>query len=312
MGLRVAFQMDAPERLNPKSDSTLMLIEEAVARGHQCFWYHPSQLTWHAGTLNAPLTHIHVHMQSSPWLTLGEAAMHSLADVDVVWIRQDPPYDMAYLTATYLLEQLPSNVRIFNHPSGIRNAPEKLSPLQFHRFLPPTLISHVRSEIENFMETHRDIVAKPLYGFGGHSVFRFKAGDSNLEVFLEHIREQSPIAWMWQAFVPEVAKGERRIILMDGEVVSIFGREPHAGSIRANMRVGGTPVKAELTPKQAEICAALAPFLKQQGLFFAGIDVIGDTLTEINVTSPTGLRASQGLYGHNLAARFWDTIEQSS
>jgi len=306
MAMRIAFQMDAPKGLNPRSDSTLMLIEEAQKRGHHCLCYHPSQLIWESGVLRAPLTPIRVDMQANAWLQLGDTAITPLAEMDIIWMRQDPPYDMHYLTATYLLEQLP--VRVLNHPTGVRNAPEKLSPLRFSQFLPPTLITTEDAAIYEFAATHRDVVAKPLYGFGGHSIFRFKQGDGNLEVFLEHSRAQSPIPWMWQAFVPEVAKGERRIILLEGEVAAVFGRQPHEGSIRANMRVGGTPVKAEITPMQAEICATVAPYLREGGLFFVGLDVIGDYLTEINVTSPTGMRAVAALYGKNLAAEIWDRL----
>jgi glutathione synthase len=306
--INIAFQIDEPRSLKPQGDSSLMLIEEACLRGYNCWHYHPSQLSWRAGELAAPLTPITVDMRRDDWLQLGEAQLMPLVQMQAIWVRQDPPYDMHYLTATYLLEQLPKTVQIFNDPAGLRNAPEKLSPLQFGEFIAPTLISSDEAVIADFIAEHREVVAKPLYGFGGHSVFRFKQGDANIAVFLEHIRGVDNLPWMWQAFLPEVAKGERRILLVDGEVAGIFGREPEQGSIRANMRVGGTPVAAELTAGQAAICAAIKPYLQQQKLFFAGIDVIGDYLTEINVTSPTGLRAAQRLYGVNIAALIWDKI----
>lgn len=303
--MRIAFQMDAPAGLKPATDTTLMLIQEACTRGHSCFWYHPSRLSWREGELLAPLASIAVDAEAR--LTLGEETTTSLAQMDCAWIRQDPPYDMGYLTATWLLERL--SIPIYNHPTGIRNAPEKLSALRFAQCMPPTLISGDEEAVLAFAATHGDIVAKPLYGFGGHSVFRFKQGDGNLITFLEHLRTERSVPWMWQTFLPAVAQGERRIILVDGEVAAIFGRQPASGSIRANMRVGGSAVKAEITPAQVEICAALAPMLRENGLFFVGLDVIGDALIEINVTSPTGLRAAQGLYGVNLAATMWDKIE---
>jgi glutathione synthase len=216
---------------------------------------------------------------------------------------------MAYITATHLLEHLSGDVLVVNDPAGVRNAPEKLSILQFAEFLPPTLIGTDPDAIAAFAETHAAVVAKPLYGYGGRAVFKFSRGDRNLETLLEQWREHSLEPLMWQAFLPEVKSGDRRILMIDGEVASVFGRTPESGSIRANMRVGGTPVKAELSGQQLKITNALKPFLKAQGLLLVGVDCIGDYLTEINVTSPTGFRAADALYGTHLAATFWDAVE---
>ena len=306
MGTRVAFQMDAPARINPAGDSTLALIEEAANRGMACYHYEPHQLQWCEGVLRAPLAPITVDMSHPNGMVLGEATMTPLSEMDVIWVRQEPPYDMGYLTSTWLLDSLPEKVRVVNRPSGLRNLPEKLSSLHHAGFMPPTLISRDDDAVHAFTAHHGDIIAKPLYGFGGHSVFRFKKGDGNLDTFLEHIRQQDHLPWMWQAFLPDVSQGERRIILVNGEVAGIFGRIPEDGSIRSNMRVGGTPVAAEITPRQQEICATVGPMLKNEGIVFCGLDVIGDTLIEMNITCPTGLRAIETLYGRSVASDIWD------
>ena len=305
----VAVQMDHPTRLNPVGDSTFMLIEEAARRMHRVFFYEASQLSWCNGELTAPLAPITIARDATPVWALGEAKTQSLQGVDVILMRQDPPFDMSYITATHLLEQIKSHVLIVNDPQGVRNAPEKLSILPFARFMPPTLISRDPAEIHKFADAQGTIVAKPLYGFGGRSVFKLTAGESNIDTLIEHWGEQSREPLMWQQFRPEVSNSDKRILFMDGEVVGVFGRTPADGSIRANMRVGGQPIATDLSSRQQEICTALAPFLKHQGLMLAGIDVIGDYLTEINVTSPTGLRAAEKLYGVNLAATFWDKVE---
>lgn len=310
MPLRIAIQMDHPSRLNPLSDTTFMLIEEAARRGHEVTFYEAGDLSWRAGEVVAPLAPITLDMQHTPAWALSAPVVQSLHNIDVVLMRQDPPFHMGYITATHLLEQLLPDVAVWNNPTAVRNAPEKLSILGFAQYMPPTLISRNPTEIHNFAAQHKAVVAKPLYGFGGRSVYKFDAGDSNVETLLEQWSELSPEPLMWQAFLPEVAAEDKRILFIDGEVAAVFGRVPEEGSIRANMRVGGTPKQTELTPKQQEICAALKPFLKAQGLMLAGVDVIGDYLTEINVTSPTGLRAAQRLYGLNLAATFWDAVEK--
>ncbi len=307
--MKIAFQLDHPSRLNPHTDTSLMLLEEAARRGHTCFFYEASQLSWREGELTAPLAPLALNMNTQPMWQLGEAVTQNLKRMDVVLMRQDPPFDMGYITATHLLEQLSPSVLVLNDPASVRNAPEKLSILPFSRFMPPTLISIDPLAIHAFAATHGALVAKPLYGYGGRSVFKLSARDANIETLIEHWSERSREPLMWQQFLPEVRDADRRILFINGEVVSVFGRTPMEDSIRANMRVGGQPIAATLSKKQAEICAALSPFLKENKLALAGIDVIGDFLTEINVTSPTGFRAAQKLYGVNLAVTFWDKLE---
>lgn len=307
--MEIAFQLDHPGKLNPRGDTSFALIEEAQKRGHTVYFYEAPMLSWQAGDLRAPLTPITLDFTRNPVWALGETRHRSLREMHVVMMRQDPPFDMSYITATHLLETLGDAVQVVNDPAGVRNAPEKLSILPLAEFTPPTLISIDPQTIADFAEAHAAIVAKPLYGYGGRAVYKFTRGDPNIATLIEQWREQSREPLMWQAFLPEVARGDRRILMIDGEVKSVFGRTPESGSIRANMRVGGTPVKAELTPQQEKICAALKPFLQAEKLMIAGVDVIGDYLTEINVTSPTGFRAAQTLYGVNLAATVWDRIE---
>lgn len=311
MALRIAIQMDPPAALNPKSDSTIALALEAQARGHTLFYYHPSTLSCGAEGLVA--THaqpLRFNISADPHYTLGAASLLPLESVDVVLMRQDPPYDMTYLTATYLLDQLRGKTLVANDPTAVRNAPEKLSILQFADAIPPTLISRDLASIESFRATHRDIIIKPLYGFGGHSVYRILPDDPNFYTLLEQFFLHSKEPLMIQPFLPEVATRDLRVIMIDGAVAGVFGRIPAEGTIRANLRVGGTAVKATLNDAQQAICQRVGALLKQTHVLFAGLDLIGDYLTEINVTSPTGLRTVQSLYGTNPAAAFWDAIEQ--
>jgi glutathione synthase len=307
--VKIAVQIDHPSKLNPVSDTSLMLIEEAQKRGHEVYYYEAPQLSWNAGDVIAPLAPITIDMQASPVWKLGAAKTTSLRSMDVVLMRQDPPFDIAYITATHLLEQLEGNVAVWNNPASVRNCPEKLSILGFSQYMPPTLISRDPQAIAQFAAQHAAIVAKPLYGYGGRSVFKLTRGDSNLETLLEHWCETSREPLMWQEFRPEVTSADKRVLFINGKAEAVFGRTPEGSSIRANMRVGGTPVMAELNAHQQTICAALSPFLKSNGIMLAGIDLIGDYLTEINVTSPTGLRAAERLYDINLAQRFWDAVE---
>lgn len=310
--MKIAVQLDHPSKLNPLSDSSFMLMEEAQKRCHTLYFYEASQLSWKNGDVVAPLAPIAVDTQAIPAWKMGEAKSTSLNSMDVVLMRQDPPFNMAYITATHLLEQLNDNVEVWNNPAGVRNLPEKLSILGFAEFMPPTLISRDASAIAAFASEHEAIVAKPLYGYGGRSVFKLARGDSNLETLIEHWMGASAEPLMWQQFRPEVKEADKRVIFIDGQFASVFGRTPAESSIRANMRVGGVAVKAELTTSQQKICEALSPFLKSHGIMLAGIDLIGDYLTEMNVTSPTGLRAAQKLYGVNLAAMFWDAVEKAA
>ncbi|MBN8544110.1 MAG: glutathione synthase [Alphaproteobacteria bacterium] len=308
---KVAFQMDPPSRLNVKTDTTLMLAEEAQKRGYDCYYYTPDDLSWREGEVLATLRPMDVDTEHQHFCELGEGSFESLNGFDVIWMRQDPPFDLSYISATHILEHLPKPTRVLNDPKGVRESPEKLSPLFFKEFMPPTLISRDINAIRSFAQDHSMIVAKPLYGFGGRSVFKLSVDDPNIITLLEHWTESSREPLMWQAFLPEVNKEDRRIILVDGEIAAVFGRVPHKGSIRANMRVGGEAVAASLTRQQEKICNAIRPYLKEHGLLLVGLDVIGDYLTEINVTSPTGLRAVEKLYGENLAAKVWDKVEGS-
>lgn len=301
--MRAAFQMDHPSRLNPVSDSTFMLIEENATRGGENYFFEPHHLSWEGGVLSARMQRMNWHDGS---VTLDAAQLRPLSEMDVVWMRQDPPFNMRYITATHLLEH--AGTKVVNDPAGVRNAPEKLAALPLHDFMPPTLVSLDAEVVHRFADTHQTIVAKPLHGYGGRSVFRFDAGDRNIDTLIEQWSEMSGEPLMWQAFLPEVATSDVRIILVNGEVAAIFQREPQGGSIRANMRVGGIAKKMELGARHQQVCAKIGPMLKANGLLFVGLDMIGDYLTEINVTSPTGLRAAQKLYGVNIAAQLWNAL----
>lgn len=299
--MQAAFQMDHPSRLNAATDTTFMLIEEGAKRGITNYFFEPQHLTWDAGSLFARMQTIQVEEGR---VTLGEPSIKPLADMKVVWMRQDPPFNMRYITATHLLES--AGTKVINDPRAVRNAPEKLSAMDLHQFMPPTLVSLDLHAVHDFAAKHGTIVAKPLHGHGGRSVFRFEKNDSNIDTLLEQWGESVGEPLMWQAFLPEVKSADVRIIMIDGAVAAIFQREPQGGSIRANMRVGGIPKKIAISKKQQQVCDHIGPMLKEQGLLFVGLDMIGDYLTEINVTSPTGLRAVQQLYGQNLAATLWD------
>ena len=309
MKLRVAIQMDRLSAINPKGDSTLRLGDEATRRGYELYYYTPDTLSLREdGALVARAYPAKFWADRAEFYELGDELMLDLRTVDVVLLRQDPPFDMTYLSTTYLLEML-EDVLVVNDPASVRDHPEKLFPLVFRRFMPPTLVSSDVRELSRFREEHSDVVIKPLYGFGGRGVFRLKPGDDNFLSLLEALFAQSKEPVVAQKFLPEVKDADRRIILIDGQVCGIFGRIPAGDEIRANMRVGGVPAKAELTPKQREICEALKPALQEKGLLFVGIDCIGDWLTEINITSPTGLAAITSLYGVRLEETFWDVVE---
>ncbi len=301
--MKTAFQMDHPSRLNAATDSTFMLIEESAARGAQNFFFEPQHLSWEAGHLSARMQSINVIEGN---VVLGEAKLTALSDMQVVWMRQDPPFNMRYITATHLLEH--AGTKVVNDPKGVRNAPEKLAALHLHDLMPPTLVSLDAHAVHDFAARHNTVIAKPLHGYGGRSVFRFDADDSNIDTLLEQWSEMVGEPLMWQAFLPEVASSDARIILVNGEVAAVFQREPQGNSIRANMRVGGIAKEMKITTRMRDVCTRVGPMLKENGLLFVGLDMIGDYLTEINVTSPTGLRAAQKLYGVNIAAQLWDAI----
>jgi glutathione synthase len=310
MGKRsVAIQMDPIGSIKPQSDSTLLLGLEAQKRGYDLYYYTPDKLTWRDGKITAAAHRITLHADQAHYYDLGEPLTLDLKTVNVVLLRQDPPFNMPYISTTYMLEELAPKTLVVNHPSSVRNHAEKLFPASFHQFMPPTLVSADIGEISRFRKEHKDVVIKPLYGFGGHSVFRIGPDDQNFNALMEMIFSGNAEPWVVQPFLPEVKTGERRIILIDGKFGGIFARLPAEGDIRSNLRVGGTPSKAELTAKQHEICEALEPVLRKEGIIFAGIDVIGDWLTEINITSPTGLAAMYRLYGKKLEVSIWDAIE---
>lgn len=302
-----ALQIDPPAQLNPASDTSIALGLEGIRRGLSCYFFRPRDLSWHNGTLTARAQPLSLRESSTDWFTLGAAQTIETASLDVIWMRQDPPFNMEYITTTHLLEH--AGCRVVNDPIAVRNTPEKLAALHFSQYMPPTLVSENESAIAAFAREHGTVVAKPLHGYGGRSIFKFAHTDGNLPTFLEFWREHYAEPLQWQAFLPQVKDADRRIILINGELRSCFGRIPESGSIRANMRVGGEAVKAEPTPRQLEIAGVIGDYAKKNGLLIVGLDVIGDYLTELNVTSPTGFRAAQRLYGTDLARDAWDALE---
>jgi glutathione synthase len=310
MTLRVAVQMDPIERINVRGDSTFALLLEAQKRGHALSYYTPDRLALSDARVVAAVQPLTVRDKQGEHFTLGEAKRTDLATFDVVLLRQDPPFDLAYVTTTHLLERIHPKTLVVNDPREVRNAPEKMFVMEFPKLMPPTLVTRDLAEIKAFRAAHDDIVMKPLYGKGGEAVFRLAKGDLNFgslyELFAVTFREQ----WVVQKFLPAVKDGDKRIILVDGEFAGAVNRVPAPDDLRSNMVRGGTPKETDLTPREREICAAIGPALRERGLIFVGIDVIDGFLTEINVTSPTGIRAIQGLGGPDVAALIWDKIEQ--
>jgi glutathione synthase len=301
--------MDPVASIKPVTDSTLKLGLEAQKRGYKQYYYTPYKLSCLNGDITAVAQSITWFDDQKKWFELGAEEKINLSDMDVVLLRQDPPFDMTYLSTTYLLERIHPKTLVVNNPAGVRNHPEKLFPVMYKQFMPPTLITADVKEIDHFRTQYRDIVIKPLYGYGGRSVMHLKPEDDNFQAVMELMFAQGKEPVMVQPFLPEVKTGDRRIILADGKIAGVMGRIPAEHEIRANFRVGGTAAKAEITPKQREICEALAPELKKEGLIFVGLDVIGDWLTEINITSPTGIPAMNRLYGIQVESAIWDAIE---
>jgi glutathione synthase len=311
MPARIAIQMDPPERLNPALDSTLFLALEAQIRGHLISWFHPSELATTEHSVFAPLKPLTVHDRLEHFYESGAPTSTNLETVDIVLIRQDPPFHMGYLSTTWLLERL-KNPRILNNPTAIRNHPEKLFPLDFPEFLPPTRIAADAQAIRAFHREQGEIVLKPLYGFGGHGIFKIGRDGGNLDSLLETLLGvPTPEPLVAQRFLPQVTAEEKRILLINGEIAAAFGRIPQQGDIRSNMRVGGQAVETTLTPRQKDAAAAIGATCAREGLMLAGLDMIGDHVIEINITCPTGLRAAQKLLGVNLAQTFWDAVEQT-
>jgi glutathione synthase len=309
MALAVAIQMDPIETINIDAVSTFVLALEAQARGHGLYHYLPQHLSLREGRLKAKGRRLEVRREKGRHHTFGEWETLDLAAMDVILMRQDPPFDMAYITATHLLEHVADQVLVVNDPAAVRNAPEKLFVTKFQELMPPTLITSDRAEILAFRAEHRDIIVKPLFGNGGAGVFRIQPGDENLNALLEMftVLYREPV--IVQRYVPEVRQGDKRIILIDGEAAGAVMRIPPEGEARANLHVGGRAVKTELSARDREICAAIGPALKRHGMIFVGIDVIGDWLTEINVTSPTGIQEIHRLGGDRLEIGIWDAIE---
>jgi glutathione synthase len=309
MGLFVAVQMDPIELVNIDGDSTFVMGLAAQERGHKLFHYHTSRLSFRDGKVTARGHAMTLRRERGNHFTLGEPEVIDLKQADVVLMRQDPPFDMSYITATHILEHIHPKTLVVNDPVEVRNAPEKLFVAKFEGLMPPTLITSDRVEILAFRAEHKDIIVKPLYGNGGAGVFHIKPDDENLGSLLEQFTQLYREPVIVQRYLPEVRQGDKRIILIDGEAVGAINRVPQAGEARSNMHAGGKPMPSELTKREREICAILGPELKQRGLIFVGIDVIGDYLTEINVTSPTGLQEINRFDGTRLEMKIWDAIE---
>ena len=310
MALRVALQMDPIGLVNINGDSTFRIALEALERGHRLFYYTPDRLAFVEGRVMARGWPVELRREMGNHVSYGEETEVDLSDFDVVWLRQDPPFDMGYITTTHLLEMIHPKTLVVNDPFWVRNSPEKLLVLRFPTLTPPTAIARDLATIRAFKARHGDIILKPLYGNGGAGVFRLDPNDRNLsslhELFMGINREPLIV----QKFLPDVAKGDKRIILVDGQAVGAINRVPQAGETRSNMHVGGRPEKIGLTARDQEICATIGPVLQEKGQVFVGIDVIGDYLTEINVTSPTGLQELERFDGTNAAAKIWQVIEE--
>ena len=310
MPLNVAIQMDHVRTIDIAGDSTFVMGLEAQKRGHALYHYEPGQLFMRDGRIMAEAQPMELRREKGNHFSLGETRLINLAsDVDVVLMRQDPPFDMSYITATHLLEHVHPKTLVVNDPAEVRNAPEKLYVTHFAEFMPPTLIATDRKQILSFRDEHKDIIIKPLFGDGGAGVFHITPGDENLNALLEMFTQMYREPIIVQAYLKDVRQGDKRIILIDGEIAGATNRVPAAGEARSNMHVGGRAEKSMLTDRERDICAALGPELKKRGLIFVGIDVIGGYMTEINVTSPTGLQEINRFDDVCLETKIWDAIE---
>ena len=310
MKLNVAVQMDPIERINIRGDSTFALLLEAQKRGHGLSYYTPDKLSLRGEELVAPIQLLTVRDQPGDYYKLGEPRREPLAAFDVILLRQDPPFDLAYITSTHFLERLHPKTLVVNDPAGVRNAPEKLFVMDFPKLMPPTLISRDLDDINAFRDLHGAVVMKPLHGHGGAAVFRVMPQDMNFGSLYDMFSVTFREPWVIQRFVPEVKHGDKRILLVDGEFAGAVNRVPAPDDLRSNMVRGGVAQPTDLTPREREICETLGPTLRERGLLFVGIDVIDGNLTEINVTSPTGIRAITRLGGPDVAAKIWDVIEK--
>ncbi|MEH2481253.1 glutathione synthase [Nitrobacteraceae bacterium AZCC 2146] len=309
MTLNVAVQMDPIARINFRGDSTFAMLLEAQKRGHTLSYYTPDKLSLRGEEVVAPVQKLTVRDAEGDYFTLGESTRTNMESFDVVLLRQDPPFDLAYITSTHLLERIHPKTLVVNDPASVRNAPEKIFVMDFSDLMPPTLISRDMAEINSFRAEHGAVVMKPLHGHGGAAVFRVLPQDMNFGSLYDMFSVTFKEPWVIQRFLPEVKHGDKRIILIDGEFAGAVNRVPAEDDLRSNMVRGGAAKATELSPREREICARLAPALRERGLLFVGIDVIDGNLTEINVTSPTGIRAIAKLGGPDVAAKLWDVIE---
>jgi glutathione synthase len=310
MALKVAVQMDPIEKININADSTFRIMEEAQARGHSLFYYTPDRLAFDEGRVIARGWPVTVRREAGRHFELGAETTIDLADWDVVWLRQDPPFDMGYLTTTFLLEKVRGTTLVVNDPFWVRNYPEKLLVLDFPDLTPPTMVARDIGALRAFKARHGDIILKPLYGNGGAGIFRLDPNDRNFNALYELFASLNNEPLIAQKFLPAVSAGDKRVILVDGEPVGAINRVPPEGETRSNMHVGGKAMKVDLTPRDLEICARIGPLLREKDQIFVGIDVIGDWLTEINVTSPTGLQELERFDGVNVTAKIWEAIER--
>jgi glutathione synthase len=307
--LEVAVQMDPLERINFAGDSTFALMLEAQRRGNRLWFYTPDRLSLEGDRVSATAYEIEVADDPSRYYGLGETRQLDLSAVDVVLLRQDPPFDLAYITSTHFLEKIQSRVLVVNDPGHVRNAPEKLFVTEFSDLMPPTLVTREKAAIERFRAEHGEVVMKPLYGHGGASVFKVGRRDPNFGSLFDLFHTTFREPWVVQRFLPEISSGDKRILLVEGEPLGAINRIPAEDDIRSNMVRGGVASETRLTDRELDICSRLGPALRERGLLFVGIDVIDGYLTEINVTSPTGLRALSRLGGPDLAAPIFDAIE---
>jgi len=309
MTLNVAIQMDHISKITIAGDTGFALMLEAERRGHTLYHYTPDRLAMRGARVEARVEPVKVRDLKGDHFTLGPAEVADLSGFDVVLLRQDPPFDMAYITTTHLLERIHPGTLVVNDPVHVRNAPEKLFVTMFPELMPETLITRDANAIRDFRNEFGDIILKPLYGSGGAAVFRLREDDENLSALLELFFERFREAFVVQRYLPAVRQGDKRILLLDGKAVGAINRVPAMGDARSNMHVGGKPVPAEMTKRDREICEAIGPELKKRGLLLAGIDVIGDYLTEINVTAPTGIREVKRFGGADITGLFWDAVE---
>ncbi len=310
MGLRVAVQMDPIDKIDIEADSTFRIMEEAQARGHSLFYYTPEALAFEEGRVTARGWPVEVRRVKGDHFTLGQPKRIDLGDQDVVWLRQDPPFDMGYITTTHILDMIHPGTLVVNDPFWVRNYPEKLLVLKFPELTPPTTVARGLATLRAFKERHGDIILKPLYGNGGAGVFRLDGNDRNFASLYELFAGINREPLIAQKYLADVTQGDKRVILVDGEPVGAINRVPAAGETRSNMHVGGKAEKVALTDRDREICAAIGPLLREKGQIFVGIDVIGGWLTEINVTSPTGLQELERFDGINATAKIWEAIER--